>query len=34
MICKTRNQSNDTTDSQKEKSPILMFTFNTDSQKL
>ena len=32
MIYNTRNPSNDTTESQKEKRPVLMFIFNTVSQ--
>ena len=33
MIYNTRNRSNDTTESQKEKTPVLMQIFSTVSQK-
>ena len=34
MIYNTRNRSNDKTESQKEKRPVLMLIFSTVSQKL
>ena len=33
MIYNTRNRNNDKIESQKEKRPVLMFIFNTVSQK-
>ena len=33
MIYNTRNRSNDTTESQKEKRPVFMLIFSTVSQK-
>ena len=33
MICNTRDQSNDTTENQKERRPVIMLIFGTVSQK-